>query len=92
VTGASSGSSYEREALCDMRHSFSQQSQYSGSCQHNPKQGLIMFVVCGALDIGRVAILGSPLFPFAAVERFYGHRFDGIAVDAARVDADSVGM
>src|SRR5271166_6727728 len=39
-----------------------------------------------------VAIVGSTLLPLAAVERRHGHRFDGIAVDAARVHADPIGV
>src|ERR1700681_171762 len=41
---------------------------------------------------GRVAIFGPSFFPMLAIERRYGHRFDGIAVEAAGVDADAVGM
>jgi hypothetical protein len=49
-----------------------------------------MFRRAGHSSIRCVAILSAPLFPIAAVERLHRHRFDGIAVDAARVDADPV--
>src|ERR1700722_15130013 len=40
----------------------------------------------------RIAILGAALFPIAAVERFHRNGFYGVAVDAAHVDADAVGV
>src|SRR5580698_3192754 len=44
------------------------------------------------LSVRRVAIGFPAFFPIAAVKRLYGNGFNGVAVDAAHVDADAVRM
>src|SRR5271165_1717587 len=62
------------------------------------EQSLIMSAGCakgpGSVSIGLPAVApgGARLFPFSSVERDDRHRLDRVAVDAASIDADAVGV
>ena len=65
---------------------------HSAPCQHNPATQLRYVRPASHSGIAAAAILRPAFFPFAAIERLHRHRFDGVAVDAAHVDADPIRM